>query len=130
MQVLELRTICLDGLLKSVAPSNIFEYISFADSSDEESLMEACIQYGARNRCKQELMRHAEHAFCIYNQWHAFAMLHSSSSQMSTLLCSALVFGLPEMQHLMVSNSALAQEVIVAIAAPHKRKSRKRKVAE
>ena len=47
MQVLQLRSMCLDQLLVNVSASNIVEYMISADACNEQSLLHACCAYAA-----------------------------------------------------------------------------------
>ena len=51
MQVLELRSACLEHLLVNVLASNIVEYMISADACNEQGLIHACCAYAKNNRC-------------------------------------------------------------------------------
>lgn len=48
-QVASLRSMTLDALLSTVNQDNVFDYIVAADSCNEQTLMQACTEYGAQN---------------------------------------------------------------------------------
>lgn len=44
MQVITLRSLCLQQLIASITPDTIFDYVQTADSCSESSLLEACLE--------------------------------------------------------------------------------------
>ena len=50
VQVASLRSMSLDAVLSTVNHDNVFDYIVAADSCNEQTLMQACSEYGAQNR--------------------------------------------------------------------------------
>lgn len=55
MQVLELRGVCVKGMLNNVTIDNLFDYMVAADACSEEQLIQACLTFAVKHRLEISL---------------------------------------------------------------------------